>query len=84
REARDDVADHGYAPGLAPPGDAAAAARTARAVLGRLRPSVPATVLPHLETIVDAVDRERFAAGGAASVDAAALLVAVQEARVAL
>ncbi|OII20584.1 hypothetical protein BIV03_16840 [Curtobacterium sp. MCBA15_016] len=84
REALDDVADHGYAPGLAPPGDAAAAARTARAVLGRLRPSVPATVLPHLETIVDAVDRERFAAGGAASVDAAALLAAVQEARVAL
>jgi transglutaminase-like putative cysteine protease len=84
REALDDVADHGYAPGLAPPGDAAAAARTARAVLGRLRPSVPATVLPHLETIVDAVDRERFAADGAASVDAAALLVAVQEARVAL
>ncbi|MFJ3319421.1 transglutaminaseTgpA domain-containing protein [Curtobacterium sp. NPDC086286] len=84
REALDDVADHGYAPGLAPPGDAAAAARTARAVLGRLRPSVPATVLPHLETIVDAVDRERFAAGGAASVDAASLLVAVQEARVAL
>ncbi|MFJ2977824.1 transglutaminaseTgpA domain-containing protein [Curtobacterium sp. NPDC087082] len=84
REALDDVADHGYAPGLAPPGDAAAAARTARAVLGRLRPSVPATVLPHLEAIVDAVDRERFAAGGAASVDAAALLAAVQEARVAL
>ncbi len=84
REALDDVADHGYAPGLAPPGDAAAAARTARAVLGRLRSSVPATVLPHLETIVDAVDRERFAAGGAASVDAAALLAAVQEARVAL
>ncbi|AOX66441.1 hypothetical protein BJK06_12415 [Curtobacterium sp. BH-2-1-1] len=84
REALDDVADHGYAPGLAPPGDAAAAARTARAVLGRLRPSVPATVLPHLETIVDAVDRERFAAGGAASVDAAALLAAVQEVRVAL
>ncbi|MFS2032341.1 hypothetical protein ACEN85_19850, partial [Curtobacterium sp. CT11-45] len=25
REALDDVADHGYAPGLAPPGDAAAA-----------------------------------------------------------
>jgi len=84
REALDDVADHGYAPGLAPPGDAAAAARTARAVLGRLRPSVPATVLPHLEAIVDAVDRERFAVGGAASVDAAALLAAVQEARVAL
>ncbi|MGN6407940.1 MAG: transglutaminaseTgpA domain-containing protein [Curtobacterium sp.] len=84
REALDDVADHGYAPGLAPPGDAAAAARTARAVLGRLRPSVPASALPHLETIVDAVDRERFAAGGAASVDAAALLTAVQEARVAL
>lgn len=84
REALDDVADHGYAPGLAPPGDAAAAARTARAVLGRLRASVPATVLPHLEAIVDAVDRERFAAGGAATVDSSALLAAVREARVAL
>lgn len=84
REALDDVADHGYAPGLAPPGDAAAAARTARAVLGRLRASVPATVLPHLEAIVDAVDRERFAAAGAATVDSSALLAAVREARVAL
>ncbi|WP_144751350.1 transglutaminase family protein [Curtobacterium pusillum] len=84
REVLDDVADHGYAPGLAPPGDAAAAARTARAVLGRLRPSLPIAVLPHLDAVVDAVDRERFAAGGAAAVDVDALLVAVQEARVAL
>lgn len=84
REVLDDVADHGYAPGLAPPDDAAAAARTARAVLGRLRPSLPPAVLPHLDAVVDAVDRERFAAGGAASVDVAALLVAVRQARVAL
>lgn len=84
REVLDDVADHGYAPGIAPPNDAAAAARTARAVLGRLRPSLPSAVLPHLEAVVDAVDRERFAAGGAASVDTAALLVAVREARIAL
>ena len=84
REVLDDVADHGYAPGLAPPGDAAAAARTARAVLGRLRPSLPAAVLPHLDSVVGAVDRERFAAGGAAAVDADALLAAVQQARVAL
>ncbi|MBA8990956.1 transglutaminase-like putative cysteine protease [Curtobacterium pusillum] len=84
REVLDDVADHGHAPGIAPPGDPAAVARTARAVLGRLRPSVPEAVLPHLDTVVDAVDRERFAADGAASVDTGALLVAVQEARVAL
>ena len=84
REVLDDVADHGYAPGLAPPGDAAAAARTARAVLGRLRSSLPAAVVPHLDAVVDAVDRERFAAGGAAAVDTDALLAAVLEARVAL
>ncbi|WFR66921.1 hypothetical protein P9139_20380 [Curtobacterium flaccumfaciens] len=84
REVVDDVADHGYAPGLAPPGDAAAVARTARAVLGRLRSSVPGAVLPHLELVVDAVDRERFAADGAGSVDTAALLDAVREARTAL
>jgi transglutaminase-like putative cysteine protease len=84
REVVDDVADHGYAPGLAPPGDAAAAARTARAVLGRLRESVPASVLPSLESVVDALDRERFAAGGAGAVDPDAMLVAVREARVAL
>lgn len=84
REVLDDVADHGYAPGLAPPGDAAAAARTARAVLGRLAGIVPATVLPHLTRIVDAVDLERFAAEGAAGVDTDALRRAVLEARVAL
>lgn len=84
REVLDDVADHGYAPGVAPPGDAAAAARTARAVLGRLRPSVPAAVVPHLDAVVDAVDRERFAADGSASVDRDALLGAVREARVTL
>ncbi|WP_144713039.1 DUF3488 and transglutaminase-like domain-containing protein [Curtobacterium pusillum] len=83
REVVDDVADHGYAPGLAPPGDSAAAARTARAVLGRLRAAVPAAVVPHLESVVDALDRERFAAGGVHQ-DTDALLVAVQEARVAL
>ncbi|MBT2503656.1 DUF3488 and transglutaminase-like domain-containing protein [Curtobacterium sp. ISL-83] len=84
REVLDDVADHGYAPGVAPPGDAGAAARTARAVLGRLRPTLPASVLPHLDTVVDAVDRERFAADGVGGVDTAALLQAVREARVAL
>ncbi|WP_144762977.1 DUF3488 and transglutaminase-like domain-containing protein [Curtobacterium sp. 9128] len=82
RELLDDVADHGYAPGLAPPGDAAAAARTARAVLGRLRSTVPASVLPFLETVVDAVDQERYASAG--SVDTGALTTAVREARVAL
>ncbi|WP_420368545.1 transglutaminaseTgpA domain-containing protein [Curtobacterium sp. L1-20] len=84
REVLDDVADHGYAPGLAPPDDAAAAARTARAVLGRLRPSLPPAALAHLDAVVDAVDRERFAAGGSAAVDTEALLRAVQHARVAL
>ncbi|ROP61297.1 DUF3488 and transglutaminase-like domain-containing protein [Curtobacterium sp. PhB115] len=84
REVLDDVADHGYAPGLAPPDDAAAAARTARAVLGRLQPVLPAAVLPHLEAVVDAVDRERFAGGGDASVDGDALADHVREARVAL
>jgi transglutaminase-like putative cysteine protease len=82
RELLDDVADHGLAPGLVPPDDAAAAARTARAVLGRLRPVVPADVLPHLERVVDAVDRECYAASG--SVDADALLADVLEARTAL
>ena len=82
RELLDDVADHGYAPGLAPPGDAAAVARTARAVLGRLRSSVPTSVLPFLEAAVDAVDQERYAPAG--SVDGAALVVTVREARVAL
>ncbi len=81
REVLDDVADHGYAPGLVPPGDAAAAARTARAVLGRLRASVPASVLPHLEAVVDAVDVERFAPDGAAAVDAEALHGAVTAVR---
>ncbi|WP_248703771.1 DUF3488 and transglutaminase-like domain-containing protein [Curtobacterium sp. MWU13-2055] len=84
REALDDVADHGYAPGLAPPGDAAAAARTARAVLGRLRPVLPASALPHLDAVVDAVDRERFAADGVAAVDGEALVQHVQQAREAL
>ncbi|WP_175470186.1 DUF3488 and transglutaminase-like domain-containing protein [Curtobacterium sp. MCBA15_001] len=93
RELLDDVADHGYAPGLAPPGDAAAAARTARAVLGRLRASVPPTVVAHLETVVDAIDLERYAApgaggagGGAAGggADGARLVAVVREARVAL
>lgn len=84
REVLDDVADHGYAPGVAPTGDAAAVARTARAVLGRLRPTLPAAVLPHLEAVVDAVDRERFAADGAASVDTAALTRHLREARSAL
>lgn len=82
RELFDDVADHGYAPGLAPPGDAAAVARTARAVLGRLRSSVPTSVLPFLESAVDAVDQERYAPAG--SVDGAALVATVREARVAL
>ncbi|WP_420365281.1 DUF3488 and transglutaminase-like domain-containing protein [Curtobacterium sp. L3-7] len=82
RELLDDVADHGYAPGLAPPGDAAAVARTARAVLGRLRSSVPSSVLPFLESAVDAVDQERYAPAG--SVDGAALVATVREARVAL
>ena len=84
REVLDDVADHGYAPGLAPPGDVAAAARTARAVLGRLSSSVPSAVLPHLTAVVDAVDVERFASDGAAAVDAAALRRAVLEARLSL
>ncbi|MEG8035424.1 hypothetical protein QP157_08855 [Sphingomonas sp. LR61] len=84
REALDDVADHGYAPGLAPPGDAAAAARTARAVLGRLRQVLPASALPHLDAVVDAVDRERFAADGVAAVNGEALVQHVQQAREAL
>jgi hypothetical protein len=82
RELLDDVADHGFAPGSAPPGDAAAVARTARAVLGRLASSVPGSVLPHLRSVVDAVDQERFAADGRA--DTGALLRSVQEARAAL
>jgi transglutaminase-like putative cysteine protease len=82
RELLDDVADHGLAPGLVPPDDAAAAARTARAVLGRLRGVVPSAVLPHLERVVDAVDAERYAAS--ASVDAAGVLRDVLEARTAL
>ena len=84
REVLDDVADHGYAPGLAPPGDAAAVARTARAVLGRLAGTVPASVLPHLSAVVDAVDVERFAADGTAAVDAESLRRSVLEARAAL
>ncbi|WIB25764.1 DUF3488 and transglutaminase-like domain-containing protein [Curtobacterium sp. MCSS17_015] len=79
RELLDDLADHGFPPAAAPPGDAAAAARTARAVLGRLRTTVPPSVLPHLQTVVDAVDRERYAAGGA--VDPQTLLTALREAR---
>jgi transglutaminase-like putative cysteine protease len=84
RELLDDVADHGFAPGVAPPDDAAAAARTARAVLGRLRATLPASVLPHLALVVDALDRERYAPGGASDVDPAVLLAAVREARGAL
>jgi transglutaminase-like putative cysteine protease len=83
REVLDDVADHGYAPGLAPPEDAAAAARTTRAVFGRLAATVPPSVLPHLATIVDAVDRERYAPPGS-EYDVRVLLQAVLEARVAL
>jgi transglutaminase-like putative cysteine protease len=83
REVLDDVADHGFAPGLAPPEDAAAAARTARAVFGRLRANLPEAVLPHLATIVDAVDRERYAPPGS-EYDLRVLLRAVLEARAAL
>ena len=82
-EALDDIADHGYAPGLAPPGDAAATARTARATLGRLRGTLPDAVLPALGTIVDALDRERYARDGSA-VPAPVLLGAVREVREAL
>jgi hypothetical protein len=82
RELLDDVTDHGYAPGVADAGDASAAARTARAVLGRLRSSVPTSVLPFLESVVDAVDQERYAPSGA--VDGAALVTTLREARVAL
>jgi transglutaminase-like putative cysteine protease len=82
RELLDDLDDHGFAPASAPPGDAAAAARTARAVLGRLRATVPSAVVPYLETVVDAVDRERYAAGG--SVDPQGLGTAIREARTAL
>jgi transglutaminase-like putative cysteine protease len=81
REAIDDVVDHGYAPGLAPPDDAAAVARTARAVLGRFRTSAPASVLPALEQLVDAVDRERFSADGSAGADRSRLIALVLEAR---
>ncbi len=84
REVLDDVADHGYAPALAPPGDAAAAARTARAVLGRLRTDLPPAVVPVLERIVDAVDSERFGAAGADGSDREALGRDVLEARAAL
>ncbi|WP_146240198.1 DUF3488 and transglutaminase-like domain-containing protein [Curtobacterium sp. MCSS17_008] len=84
REVLDDVADHGYAPGLAPPGDSAAVARTARAVLGRLAGTVPAPVLPHLTAVVDAVDVERFAADSTAAADAEALRRSVLEARAGL
>ena len=82
RELLDDLADHGFTPGAAPPGDAAAVARTARADLGRLRTVVPASVLPHLGSVVDAVDHERFAVDGRS--DTQALLRSVQEARTAL
>ncbi|MGU3409604.1 transglutaminaseTgpA domain-containing protein [Microbacterium sp. M1A1_1b] len=82
RELLDDVADHGYAPGLAPPDDAAAVARTARAVLGRLRTTVPTEVVGHLETVVDAIDQERYAAAG--SVDGDRLVAVLRTARVAL
>jgi hypothetical protein len=82
RELLDDLADHGFAPGAAPPGDAAASARTARAVLGRLRSSVPTSVLPQLDVVVDAVDRERYAVADAA--DSEVLLAALREARTAL
>jgi hypothetical protein len=40
--------------------------------------------VPHLEAAVDAVDRERFAADGAASVDTPALERHVRDAREAL
>ncbi|ROP61024.1 transglutaminase superfamily protein [Curtobacterium sp. PhB130] len=82
RELLDDVADHGYAPGLAPPGDSAAVARTARAVLGRLRDVVPPSVVGALDEVVDAVDRERYAPVG--SVDGARLVTVLREARVTL
>ncbi|QWS33850.1 transglutaminaseTgpA domain-containing protein [Curtobacterium aetherium] len=82
RELLDDLADHGLAPDAPPPGDAAAAARTARATYGRLRSSVPASVLPHLRSVVDALDRERYAAAEPA--DPQALGTAVREARTAL
>jgi transglutaminase-like putative cysteine protease len=84
REVVDDVADHGYAPGLVPPDDAGAAARTARAVLGRLRATVTPDVLGHLTAVVDAVDRERFAADGPGAVDRLALERAVRAARAGL
>lgn len=81
RELLDDVADHGYTPGTPPPGDAGAAARTARAVAGRLRTSVPGSVVPHLDAVVDAVDRERFSAAGTTAVDRDALARAVRTVR---
>ncbi|MFZ7086826.1 transglutaminaseTgpA domain-containing protein [Curtobacterium sp. RRHDQ10] len=84
RELLDDVADHGFSPGIAPPDDAAAAARTARAVLGRLRTTLPPAVLPHLGLVVDAVDQERYGPAGSAGVDPGVLLAAVREARGAL
>ncbi|PZF63322.1 hypothetical protein DEI81_07905 [Curtobacterium sp. MCBD17_013] len=84
REVIDDVADHGFTPATVPPDDPALAARTARAVLTRLGATLPPVTLTPLGTVVDALDRERYARPGTAPVDQDRLRDAVREVRVGL
>jgi transglutaminase-like putative cysteine protease len=81
REVVDDVVDHGFAIGGAPPDDASAVAQTARATFGRLRGSVPVELIPVLESTVEAVERERFADSSTWRSDGNRLTSLVLEAR---
>lgn len=82
REALDDAVDHGYLPRSRVAEDPGSSAQTARALLGRMPPDLPIPTRAAMTSIVEALERERFAADP--SPDGPSMLDAVLEARLTL